>query len=203
MYKFVLAALLVFVFAPPTLAHHCAGGHANFPECNVDGEAGGIGTLLDANGDTIGQVVGISSGTGSASPVPTVSVLFEMPGQLFLADVISGVPGLPSNSGFKVSASVYFSDLDCQGTTWVEPQTEELLTFFGEFRAAIIATDTSDERRLFHVVPETAITEGVEVKPRMLAGCFSDNPTRDFFSVTELDPDLHVTLPKPYSLNLE
>ncbi len=155
---------------------------------------------MDANGDTIGQVVGFFAG-GSIVPTVSVFVLFEMSGQMFLAEVVSVSSG---PSGFKVNTVVYFSELDCQGASWVEPQTEVRLSFFGEFRAAIIATDTFDEPRLFHVVPGTAIIGGVGTKSLTSGSqCINSNHTYDLFSATELDPDLHVTFPKPYSLDLK
>ncbi len=185
--------MLTAVVAGPASAFHKETCHG--AGCDGSGVAGGIGTLLDANGDTIGQVVGISATLGA-----DIAVLFEMSGHMFLATVFSGAT--LEFSGFKNNATVFFSELDCTGEAWVNSLTEELVVFFGEFRVAIITTDAPDERRLFHVIPGTDISMDVETKSRMNGACGPHNPTQDLFLATELDSDLHVTFPKPYSLDL-
>ena len=192
--RLVAIAMLTAVAAGPASALHKGTCHG----ARCDDPGVGIGTLLDANGDTVGQVVGISGGSGSRA---VVSILFEMSGQMFLAEVISS-SGLEL-PGFRIGATVRFSELGCTGAAWVTPFTEEVGAFFGEFRTAIITTDAPDERRLFHVIPGTAISTDVEVKSRMNGSCSTDNQTLDLFSATELDSDLHVTFPKPYSLDLK
>ena len=189
--RLVAIAMLTAVAAGPASAFHKETCHG----AGCDDPGVGIGTLLDANGDTVGQVVGISGGSGSRA---VVSILFEMSGQMFLAEVISssGIE-LP---GFRIGVTVWFSELGCTGAAWVTPFFEESGDFFGEFRTAIITNGAPDERRLFHVIPGTAISTDVEVKSRMSADCSQSNLTADLFSVTELDSDLHVTFPRPYIL---
>lgn len=187
--------MLTAVMTGPAIADHKGTCHG--PGCGDTGEVRGIGALLDDNGDIIGSVVGISARNDRH---PTVSILFEMSDHMFLAEVISGLAA--ELSGFKLNTTVWFSERDCEGTTWVTPETEEVVVFFGEFRAALISGTEPDERRLFHVIPGTDISMDVPVKSRMKAACTNDDNPQDLFSATELDSDLHVTFPKPYSLDL-
>ncbi len=107
------------------------GAHAIAP-------GGGIGTLLDADGMTIGKVVGITS-----TPWPTVTILFEVSGQMILADVVTEAPSSSFNDppGFKKNITVLFSDEDCQGAAWVWGEGNIRGRFFGEFSSAIIIGD--------------------------------------------------------------
>ncbi len=160
-----LATLLVglaIVFWAPTAKADCPHKDTNFDHKHCDSEVGGIGTLLDANGDTIGRVVSIAR---SAVPTQTdgsifhVTILFEMSGHTFSAVVSGGFTRTRSRtSGFSYAGTVFFEDIDCEGLTWINAGglADHGRNFFDEFQAATIvgeiATDP-DERRLFHVAP--------------------------------------------------
>ena len=201
----VLAVGLFVLVAAPQNALACHKGDPGIPhgaQTSCDGlppPSGGIGTLLDENGVTIGQVVGIGAQGAPAKPI--VNILFEVDGQTFSAAVVSAFPGGSSmGEGFQLNAKVWFSQSNCMGDAWVTPGVGS--AFFEEFRIAIIATDAPDERRMFHVVPGTAITLDVPLQSSMETECIEGGPNLGVFSAMELDPDLHSTFPKPYSLDL-
>ena len=181
-------------------------GFVTGPHTSATG--GGIGTLLDAGENVIGQVVGISAGRENVQPI--VSILFEMSGHLLVADVFSEsnvVTALNDElSGFIANETVYFSGPDCTGATWVPPNDAQRSVFFADFHAAIITRDNDNapnERRLFIVIPGTPITPDldVEIQSLMRVTCTSSSDQGDMVSVTELDSDLHETFPKPYSVD--
>ena len=167
-----------------------------------DDDDSGIGVLLDANGITIGKVVGIS---GSA---PIVDLLFEVSGQTFSAKIIGHNQSDLVLAGFQKRRSVLFDNVNCTGEAWTSIRDAIETAFFDEFRVAIIVGDTPEgfgdspeERRLY--APTSDVSELRTVNSVMEEFCSNiATDVREVVPVILLDGDLHTTFPKPYSLVL-
>ncbi len=171
------------------------------PDCGADGGSGGIGVLQDTNGVTIGKVVRIY-----ALQRPEVHILFERSGQLFGAAVQdTRTVGRPIEqlAGFQINSSVFFDNSGCTGNAWIRQDVAISSSFFSEFIAAWIVGDPNndpDERRLY--MPSSNVSETRTVNSQMGLSCVDSTETLDLLPAILLDPDLHTTHPKPYSLIL-
>ena len=195
----LLLGLAVVFLAPAAKADCPHGTKFIHPHCNVvEPPSGGIGVLRDAGGNIIGKVVGITR--------TSVTILFDAAGQTVSATVEGG-RGFRT-AGFNFGAipgagDVLFDNADCTGGAWLEVTNSD---FFDEFRVAMIVGEEnidSDERRLY--LPDTTVPSAPHtVASRLFIICspFGVPQTLDLVPALLIDPDLHTTFPKPYTLDL-